>query len=101
MISTAALGNILAWSLQAVVVVGAASLLPWLLRLDAAGVRYVYWRVVALLCLALPWIQPYQGLQPGARAAVVNVVDAVVGAGGSGADAAPHIDYGGGADMCN
>ena len=40
MISAAAFGNILAWSLQAAVVVGAACVLPWLLRLDAAGVRY-------------------------------------------------------------
>ena len=93
MISIAALGNILAWSLQAAVVVGAASLLPWLLRLDAAGVCYAYWRVVALLCLALPWIQPYRGLQPEARAAVVNVVDAVVGTGGSGADVAANTDW--------
>ena len=37
----------------------AAALLPWMFRLDAAGVRYAYWRGVALLCLALPWIQPY------------------------------------------
>jgi TonB family protein len=88
-----ALGNVLAWSLQAAVVVGAASVLPWLLRLDAAGVRYGYWRVVALLCLVLPWIQPYQGFQPGGRAAVVNVVDGVAGAGSSAADTIPNIDW--------
>jgi TonB family protein len=90
---SAALGNVLAWSLQAAVVVGAASVLPWLLRLDAAGVRYGYWRVVALLCLVLPWIQPYQGFQPGVRAAVVNVVDGVAGAGSSAADTIPNIDW--------
>ena len=42
MISAAALGNVLAWSLQAAVVVGVASVLPWLFRLDAAGVRFVW-----------------------------------------------------------
>jgi TonB family protein len=93
MISAAALGNVLAWSLQAAVVVGAASVLPWLLRLDAAGVRYAYWRVVALLCLALPWIQPYHALQPGARAVVASVVGTATGAVRSAADTIPHTDW--------
>lgn len=77
MISTDLLGNIVAWSLQATIVVGAASVLPWLLRLDAAGVRYAYWRTVALLCLALPWIQAYRGLQPGRPAFTATVVDTI------------------------
>jgi TonB family protein len=51
--------NLLPWSLQAAGIVAAAALLPWLFRLDVAGVRYAYWRAVAMLCLALPWIQPY------------------------------------------
>ncbi len=38
MISADLLGNIVAWSLQAAVVAGAACVLPWLLRVDAAGV---------------------------------------------------------------
>jgi len=58
--SAAILANLLPWSLQAAGVVAAAALLPWLFRLDVAGVRYAYWRGVALLCLALPWIQPYK-----------------------------------------
>ncbi len=52
--------NLLAWSLQIGAVAAAAALLPSLFRLDVAGVRYAYWRSVALLCLALPWIQPYR-----------------------------------------
>jgi len=93
MISGAALGNILAWSLQAALVAGLASVLPWLLRLDAPGVRYAYWRVVALLCLALPWIQPYHPLQPGAQAAVVNGVDTATGAVISVAGTIPGTDW--------
>jgi TonB family protein len=93
MISADVLGNVLAWSLQAAVVAGAAGGLPWLFRLDAAGVRYAYWRVVALLCLALPWIQPYHALQPGARAAVVNVIGTATGAVSSSADTIPHTDW--------
>ncbi len=69
MIATALLANLLPWCFQVAAVVAVASLLPWLFRLDAAGVRYVYWRTVAVLCLALPWIQPYRdsrfSTQPG------------------------------------
>ena len=54
------LSNLLPWSLQAAGVVAAAALLPWLFKLNVAGVRYAYWRGIALLCLALPWIQPYK-----------------------------------------
>ena len=93
MISAAVLGNILAWSLQAAVVVGIASVLPWLLRLDAAGVRYAYWRVVALVCLGLPWIQPYHALQQASGAAVVDVVDTATGAASSAAGTFPNIDW--------
>ena len=52
--------NVLAWSLQAGAIAGVASVLPALFRLDVAGVRYAYWRGIACLCLALPWIQPYR-----------------------------------------
>ena len=50
--------NLFAYSAQIACVVGAGALLPSVLRLDAAGVRYQYWRVLGLLCLALPWLQP-------------------------------------------
>jgi len=70
MISTGIVANLLPLSLQVLAVVAAASLLPWLFRLDAAGVRYTYWRTVAVLCLALPWIQPYRA----ARISTTSVV---------------------------
>jgi TonB family protein len=73
MISPHIIENLLPWSLQAAGVVVAAALLPWLFRLDAAGVRYTYWRAVALLCLALPWMQTYQRARPAATNATIAV----------------------------
>jgi TonB family protein len=73
MISTQIIANLLPASFQAAGVVVAAALLPWLFRLDVAGVRYTYWRSVALLCLALPWIQTYQHVRPAATSAPVAV----------------------------
>jgi TonB family protein len=62
MISASALANLGIYSLQIAAIVAGASLLPWLLRLDNPGARYAYWRAIGLLCLALPWIQPYRQL---------------------------------------
>jgi TonB family protein len=69
----AIVANLLPGSLQAAAVVAAAALLPWLFRLDVAGVRYTYWRAIAVLCLTLPWIQPYRHGR-GVAATVTNVV---------------------------
>src|SRR4051812_30611379 len=60
MSSAAALGNIAIYSFQIGVIIAGASLLPALLRLDNAGARYAYWRAVGILCLVLPWVQPYR-----------------------------------------
>src|SRR6185436_12666422 len=89
----ATLLNLLPWSLQAAGVVAAAALLPWLFRLDVAGVRYAYWRGVALLCLALPWIQPYKHGQPVA-ATVTNDVAVASSQAQSSAVAASRADWG-------
>ena len=62
MIAAGALANLGIYSLQLAAIVAGASLLPWLLRLDNPGARYAYWRAIGLLCLALPWIQPYRQL---------------------------------------
>lgn len=53
----ASLSNLLAYSAQLALVVAVGCALPALLRLDAAPVRFGYWRTLVLLCLALPWIQ--------------------------------------------
>lgn len=51
------LSNLIAYSTQVACVVAAAAALPAILRMHVADVRYAYWRVMVLLCLALPWIQ--------------------------------------------
>ncbi len=60
MIAPALAANLLFWSLQVAAVVAVASLLPVLFRLDTPGVRYTYWRAVAILCVLLPWIQGHE-----------------------------------------
>jgi TonB family protein len=65
--------NLVPWALQVTLIAAAASLLPWLFGLDAPGVRYTYWRTVAVLCLALPWIQPYRP-DHSSTAAVVSTI---------------------------
>ena len=60
MIPAGPLGNVVIYSCQVGVIVAGASLLPALLRLDNAGARYAYWRAVGILCLVLPWVQPYR-----------------------------------------
>jgi TonB family protein len=78
MISADPLGNLVIYSVQVGVIVAGASLLPALLRLDNAGARYAYWRAVGILCLALPWIQPYhERAAPGtarAGAAITEII---------------------------
>ena len=93
MISADLLGNIVAWSLQAAVVAGAACVLPWLLRVDAAGVRYAYWRAVALLCLALPLIQPYQGMPRVRSTSAIAIVDTIAVSAVSSTPAARSVDW--------
>ncbi|HEX6973356.1 MAG TPA: M56 family metallopeptidase, partial [Vicinamibacterales bacterium] len=59
-----ALQNVLAWTLQIVVIVPAAALLPRLLRMHSPVVRHAYWRVLLGVCLCLPVVQPWHPLAP-------------------------------------
>ena len=52
--TSAAVPNLLAWTAQVAIVVTAAALAARLLHVDAAGARYTRWRLVLLVCLALP-----------------------------------------------
>jgi TonB family protein len=52
--------NLGAWSLQVTAVVSAAALIARVLHVDAAGARYAWWRIVLVLCLALPVVQPWR-----------------------------------------
>jgi TonB family protein len=60
---TDAIGNLAIYSLQIAAIIAGASILPWALKLDNAGARYAYWRAIGVLCLVLPWVQPYKQLE--------------------------------------
>ena len=84
MTSAIAVANIVSASGQAAAIVVLAALLVWVLRLDAPGVRYVVWRVVAVGCLLLPWVQQYRP-----AAASVVTTEIVTGAARASAPVAP------------
>ena len=64
------LGNLVAYSAQVALLVLVGAGLAALVRVDAAGVRYVYWRALLALCLILPWL-------PVRRSVLVTIADTV------------------------
>ena len=62
--SDAQLVNLGSWSVQAGVLTLAAIGADRLLRVDAPGARYAWWRIVLLVCLALPVLQPWRAQPP-------------------------------------
>jgi len=52
------ISNFLAWCAQVALLVGAALLALRLVRLEAPAVRYVFLRVLLVVCLLLPIVQP-------------------------------------------
>jgi len=75
MIDAWSLSNMIAFSAQIAVIVTGGALIAALVSIDAPGVRYTYWRVLAALCLVLPWLQPYQEVPaPGAAVAATAAV---------------------------
>jgi periplasmic protein TonB len=64
--------DVLAFSAQIACVIAIAGVIASIVRIDAASVRYQYWRAVLLLCVALPWLQPRQ--PPGPVLTVVSVL---------------------------
>jgi TonB family protein len=64
--------DVLAVSAQIACVIAIAGVVASLVRIDAASVRYQYWRAILLLCVALPWLQPRQ--PPGPILKVVSVL---------------------------
>jgi TonB family protein len=85
--------NLLAWWLQAGVVVLVAAPLPRLLGLWSPRVRMAYWRVVLVGCLLLPLMQPWVVRQdPPPAFRVAAATDAAVAPTGSAtADAATPL----------
>ena len=53
-----ALANVVAWVVQTTILVAVAIAAIRLLRLDAPAVRYHFLRVLLVICLALPFVQP-------------------------------------------
>ena len=58
MIDALSVANLIAWSLQVLLVAAIGLALPGVLRLDAPTVRYAYWRVLLAICFVLPFVQP-------------------------------------------
>jgi len=54
--------NMLAYLAQIAVVIIACAGIPRLLRLRSPVVQYLFWRIVLIVCLALPFIQPWRTL---------------------------------------
>jgi TonB family protein len=52
--------NVLAYAAQVTIVVIVCAGLPRLLRLRSPAVQYAFWRMVLLVCLLLPIVQPWQ-----------------------------------------
>ena len=52
--------NVLAYLAQIAVVVIACAGIPRLLGLRSPVVQYLFWRIVLIVCLALPIIQPWR-----------------------------------------
>ena len=57
---TSLLSDLVVYSAQVACVVAVGGGAAALVRIDAAGVRYVYWRALLALCLVLPWLQVRQ-----------------------------------------
>ncbi|MDO8836871.1 MAG: M56 family metallopeptidase, partial [Vicinamibacterales bacterium] len=61
---TLLLGNMLAWGLQVAAITAVGLVLPVLFRLTSPHARLIYLRGLLLVCLALPFVQPWVPLLP-------------------------------------
>jgi TonB family protein len=52
--------NIIAYTLQIGLVVGLGALVPVVLRLRIPRARLLFWQVILVACLALPWVRPWR-----------------------------------------
>src|SRR5690349_14611460 len=68
--------NFAAYAAQIAVVIAICAGLPRLLGLREPGVHYVFWRVVLVVCLALPALQPWRPFELRAQNAPVSAVKA-------------------------
>jgi TonB family protein len=63
--------NLIAWSVQIALLTVVAAILLRVLRVDAPGIRYAWWRGLLALCLVLPMVQPWQ------TAAALQIVQSI------------------------
>jgi protein TonB len=82
------LPNLWAYSAQIAFIVAIGSLGAAALRVDAAPVRYAYWRLLLALCLVLPWMQGRENVADAAAAAAVTATFEAAAAGAEDAAAA-------------
>ncbi|HLH18725.1 MAG TPA: M56 family metallopeptidase [Bryobacteraceae bacterium] len=75
--------NLLAYSLEAGLLVALAAPMPAVLRLRAPRARLAYWHILLAACLALPWVRPWHQAVVTGEAIVTTRILAV------GAPAAP------------
>jgi TonB family protein len=87
------LTDLIAWSAQVACIVAVGGLLPTLLRLEAPGVRYGYFRALLALCLALPWLQGRQAVAGGASSQTFTTVFIGVAAPAEAVAAAPGFPW--------
>jgi len=70
---TSLLSDLVTYAAQVACVVAAGSVLPLLIHVDVASVRYAYWRMLLALCLALPWLQTRENVSYALTAAVPTI----------------------------
>ena len=91
MMDTSLLSDVVVYSVQVACVVAIGGALASIVRIDAADVRYFYWRALLALCLALPWLQVRQTIVSPMVAATPVLAALVIG---------PRIDRGRGQPRC-
>ncbi len=77
MSTTLAWSNTLAYSLQIGLMVGLGALAPTLLRIRMPRARLMYWQVLLVACLALPWIRSWRQEVVGGAIQVSTTITAV------------------------
>jgi TonB family protein len=71
------LPNLAAYTVQVTGLIALATFLAWVLRIDAAPLRYGFWRILFAVCLMLPLLQGRQLPAP-AGAPVAGAVDTAI-----------------------
>jgi TonB family protein len=87
------LADLIAWSAQAACIAAIGGLLPAVLRLNAPGVRYMYFRVLLAICFVLPWLQQRQPTGGGVTTGSFTTVMIGVAAPGDTLAASPGIPW--------